>query len=72
MLLSLAREIFVTREKGRDLTQSYWFCTPPPYFEAEYCLFCGCRRVAVARYGMICLVPVTKNPYTYRKIQKAT
>ena len=31
---------------------------PPPYFEAEYCLFCGRRRVAVARYRMICLVPV--------------
>ena len=29
---------------------------PPPYFEAEYCLFCGRRRVAVARYRMICLV----------------
>ena len=24
--------------------------------EAEYCLFCGRRRVAVARYRMICLV----------------
>ena len=35
------------------------FCTPPPpYFEAEYCLFCGRRRVAVARYRMICLVPI--------------
>ena len=32
------------------------FVTPPPYFEAEYCLFCGRRRVAVARYRMICLV----------------
>ena len=31
---------------------------PPPYFEAEFCLFCGRRRVAVARYRMICLVPV--------------
>ena len=29
---------------------------PPPYFEAEYCLFCGRRRVAVARYRMICFV----------------
>ena len=29
---------------------------PPPYLEAEYCLFCGRRRVAVARYRMICLV----------------
>ena len=32
------------------------FVTPPPYFETEYCLFCGRRRVAVARYRMICLV----------------
>ena len=29
---------------------------PRPYLEAEYCLFCGRRRVAVARYRMICLV----------------
>ena len=29
---------------------------PPPHFEAEYCLFCGRRRVAVARYRIICLV----------------
>ena len=29
---------------------------PHPYFEAEYCLFCGRRRVAVAGYRMICLV----------------
>ena len=27
---------------------------PPPYFEAEYCLFCGHRRVAVARYDLSC------------------
>ena len=32
------------------------YVPPPPYFEAEYCLFCGRRRVAVARYRMICLV----------------
>ena len=32
---------------------------PPPYFEAEYCLFCGRRRVTVARYRMICLVLVS-------------
>ena len=34
------------------------FEPPPPYFEAEYCLFCDRRRVAVARYRMICLVLV--------------
>ena len=33
----------------------------PPYFEAEYCLFCGRRRVAVARYRMICLVLVNSH-----------
>ena len=37
------------------------FVPPPPYFEAEFCLFCGRRRVAVARYRMICLVlPIFK------------
>ena len=36
------------------------FVLPPPYFEAEYCLFCGRRRIAVARYWMICVVlPIT-------------
>ena len=29
---------------------------PRTYFETEYCLFCGRRRVSVARYRMICLV----------------
>ena len=28
----------------------------PPYFEGVYCFICGRRRVAVARYRMICLV----------------
>ena len=37
---------------------------PPPYFEAEYCLFCGRQRVAVARYRMICLVLLKKQPAT--------
>ena len=32
------------------------FVPPHPYFEAEHCLFCGRRRVAVARYRMNCLV----------------
>ena len=31
----------------------------PPYFEAVYCFICGRRRVAVARYRMICLVHVS-------------
>ena len=34
---------------------SRWFCNPP-YFKAVYCCICGRRRVAVARYRMICLV----------------
>ena len=31
------------------------FVTPPPYFEAVYCFICGRRRMAIARYRMICL-----------------
>ena len=42
---------------------SCWFCKPPPYFETEYCLFCGRRRVAVARYRMICLVLLQFSSY---------
>ena len=37
------------------------FVPPPPYFEAEYCLFCGRRRVAFARYRMICLALVNSK-----------
>ena len=33
---------------------SGWFCKP--YFEAVYCFIFGRRRVAIARYRMICLV----------------
>ena len=42
---------------------------PPPYFEAEYCLFCGRRRVAVARYRMICLVLIYIENQTKRYIE---
>ena len=31
-------------------------CNPHPSFEAVYCINCGRRRVAVARYRIICLV----------------
>ena len=31
---------------------------PPPHFEVVYSFICGCRRVAVARYRMICLALV--------------
>ena len=34
------------------------FVPPPPSFEAMYCFICGRRRVAVARYLVICLVPL--------------
>ena len=36
---------------------SRWFCKPPPpSFEAVYSFICGRRRVAGARYRMMCLV----------------
>ena len=45
---------------------------PPPYFEAEYCLFCGRRRVTVARYRMICLVlQVALNNIVVNKVKYA-
>ena len=56
------RNYFPKRPSGAPLhTLSKLYDVPvgfvtPPYFEAEYCLFCGRRRVAVARYRMICLV----------------
>ena len=31
-------------------------------FEAVYCFICGRRRVAVARYRMICLVLINSTP----------
>ena len=62
LLASLMRNYFPKRPSGAPLhTLSKLYDVPvgfepPPYFEAEYCLFCGRRRVAVARYRMICLV----------------
>ena len=32
-----------------------------PSFKAVYCYICGCRRVAVARYRMICLVLLSRK-----------
>ena len=62
------RNYFPKRLSGaplHTLSKSYdvpvGFVPPPPYFEAEYCLFCGRRRVAVARYRMICLVIVNSH-----------
>ena len=63
LLASLMRNYFPKRPSGaplHTLSKLYdvpvGFKPPPRYFEAEYCLFCGRRRVAVARYRMICLV----------------
>ena len=39
---------------------SHWFCTPPPSFEAMTCFICGCRRMAFARYWIICFVLLIK------------
>ena len=56
------RNYFPKRPLGAPLhTLSKLYDVPvgfvtPPYFEAEYCFFCGRRMVAVARYRMICLV----------------
>ena len=61
------RNCFPKRPSGAPLhTLSKLYDVPvgfvtPPYFEAEYCIFCGRRRVAVARYRMICLVHVTAS-----------
>ena len=71
LLASLMRNYFPKWPSGaplHTLSKLYdvpvGYVTPPPYFEAEYCLFCGRRRVAVARYRMICLVPVI-SPFNY-------
>ena len=61
------RNYFPKRPSGAPLhTLSKLYDVPvgyvtPPYFEAEYCLFCGRQRVAVARYRMICLVLVNSH-----------
>ena len=60
------RNCFPKRPSGAPLhTLSKLYDVPvgfvAPYFEAEYCLFCGRRRVAVARYRMICLVLVNSH-----------
>ena len=68
LLASLMRNYFPKRPSGaplHTLSKLYdvpvGFVTPPSYFEAEYCLFGGRRRVAVARYRMICLVLAQTN-----------
>ena len=42
-----------TLSKLYDVPVSF---APPPYFDAVYCFICCRRRVALARYRMICLV----------------
>ena len=37
-----------------------------PFFEAVYWFICGRRRVAIARYRMICLVLPTDRPKSVR------
>ena len=62
MLPSLMRNNFPKRPSGAPLhTLSRLYDVPvgfvtPPYFGVVYCFICGRRRVAVARYRMICLV----------------
>ena len=75
LLASLMRNYFPKRPSGaplHTLSKLYdvpvGFVPPPPYFEAEYCLFCGRRRVAVARYRMICLVLLCCDG-TYCKVE---
>ena len=64
LLASLMRNYFPKRPSGAPLhilSKLYDVrvgFVPPPYFEAVYCFICGRRRVAVARYRMICLVIV--------------
>ena len=62
-LASLMRNYYPKRPSGallHTLSKLYdvpvEFLPPPPYVEAVYCFICGCRRVAVALYRMICLV----------------
>ena len=46
--------IYVHRVHRFIICCSRWFCIPPS-FDAVYCYICGRRRVAVARYPMLCL-----------------
>ena len=68
LLASLMRNHFPKRPSGaplHTLSKLYdvpvGFVTPPPYFETVYCFIYGRRRVAVARYRMICLVLVNSH-----------
>ena len=62
---SLMRNYFPKRSSGASLhTMSKLYDVPvgfvtPPYIETVYYFLCARRRMAIARYRMICLVPVT-------------
>ena len=63
LLASLMRNYFPKRPSGaplHTLSKLYdvpvGFVPPPPILRLNNCLFCGRRRVAVARCRMICLV----------------
>ena len=40
----------------------------PSSFEAVYCFICGRRRVAVARYRIICLVLIDHKIFDYTSV----
>ena len=60
----LMRNYFPKRSSGAPIHTLSKLCdvpvgfVPPPSFDAVFCYICGRRRVAVARYRMICFVPV--------------
>ena len=64
LLTSLLRNNFPKRPSGaphHTLSKTCWFCNPLPSFEAVYFYIFGNRRVAIARYQMICLVLVKSH-----------
>ena len=67
IITSLMRNYFPKRTSGAPLhTLSKLYDVPDGFvsslfLEVVYCYICGRRRVAVARYRMICLVLVSVN-----------
>ena len=53
------RRVLQTLSKLYDVPVG--FVTHPPSFVAVYCIICGRRRVAVARYRIICIVLVLRR-----------
>ena len=63
LLASMMRNYFPKRTPDAPLHTLFrlydvpvGFVPPPPSFEVVYCYICGRRRMAIARYRMICLV----------------